>query len=189
MIAEGHPRTLGRPQRLHHNAWVTVDQEATRRFYEEIVGLPLVATWTERSRFGSEGEQDFCHTFFGLADGSALAFFQFADPDFARRHANPAPASAFHHVALLVDGPTQDAIRQRASAAGLETTALDPGYCTSLYITDPNGLRLEFTVDHPDLQRTEATRWDRARDDLERWLGGDHAVNNDWRPTGHGANA
>ena len=25
------------------------------------------------------------------------------------------------------------------------------GYCQSLYITDPNGLLLEFTVDHPDV--------------------------------------
>src|SRR4051812_42480060 len=28
--------------RLHHNAWVTKDQEATRRFYEDLIGLPLV---------------------------------------------------------------------------------------------------------------------------------------------------
>ena len=33
--------------RLHHNAWVTKDQEATRRFYEDLIGLPLVATWSE----------------------------------------------------------------------------------------------------------------------------------------------
>ena len=64
--------------RLHHNAWVTRDQEATRRFYEDLIGLPLVATWSEADElFGAE--RVYCHTFFGLADGSALAFFQFAD--------------------------------------------------------------------------------------------------------------
>ena len=183
MSPVGDPPTGERPRRLHHNAWVTADQEATRRFYEGIIGLPLVATWTETSRFGNEGDQDFCHTFFGLADGGALAFFQFADPEFARRHANPAPSSGFHHVALLVDEPTQDAIRRRASASGLETSMTDHGYCRSLYITDPNGLRLEFTVDHPDLHRTEASRSAGAREDLERWLAGDHASNNGWRPT------
>ena len=36
-----------RPLRLHHHAFVVKDQEATRRFYEEVVGLPLVATWCE----------------------------------------------------------------------------------------------------------------------------------------------
>ena len=37
----------GLPSRLHHNAFVTRDMEATRRFYEEVIGLPLVATWCE----------------------------------------------------------------------------------------------------------------------------------------------
>ncbi len=42
--------------------------------------MPLVATWTESDvLFGAE--RTYCHTFFALADGSALAFFQFADPD------------------------------------------------------------------------------------------------------------
>jgi glyoxylase I family protein len=35
------------PKRLHHTAYVTRDMEATRRFYEEVIGLPLVATWSE----------------------------------------------------------------------------------------------------------------------------------------------
>ena len=33
------------PKRLQHNAYVTRDQEATRHFYEDIIGMPLVATW------------------------------------------------------------------------------------------------------------------------------------------------
>ena len=32
------------PIRLHHHAFVVKDQKATRRFYEDVVGLPLVAT-------------------------------------------------------------------------------------------------------------------------------------------------
>ena len=35
------------PLRLHHHAFVTTDQAATRTFYEDIIGLPLIATWTE----------------------------------------------------------------------------------------------------------------------------------------------
>ena len=35
------------PSRLHHNAFLTKDQEATRAFYEDLIGLPLVATWSE----------------------------------------------------------------------------------------------------------------------------------------------
>jgi catechol 2,3-dioxygenase-like lactoylglutathione lyase family enzyme len=43
------PRTGAElPQRLHHNAYVCADQERTRHFYEDILGLPLIATWIER---------------------------------------------------------------------------------------------------------------------------------------------
>jgi hypothetical protein len=54
-MAMGNPTSavrtnVSRPRRLHHAAWVTRDQEATRHFYEDIIGLPLVATWAERRR-------------------------------------------------------------------------------------------------------------------------------------------
>jgi len=35
------------PSRLHHTAYVSKDLEATRHFYEDILGFPLVATWCE----------------------------------------------------------------------------------------------------------------------------------------------
>src|SRR5579859_6567226 len=57
------------PIRLHHHATVTDDQEATRRFYEDVIGMPLVATWTESDvLFGAT--RTYCHTFYALADGS-----------------------------------------------------------------------------------------------------------------------
>lgn len=36
------------PMRLLHNAFITDDQEATRKFYEDVIGMPLVATWAEK---------------------------------------------------------------------------------------------------------------------------------------------
>ena len=68
-----------RPSRLHHTAYVTRDLEATRAFYEDVIGLPLVATWCEIDElFGAR--RVYCHLFFELADGGALAFFKFANP-------------------------------------------------------------------------------------------------------------
>ncbi len=161
--------------RLHHYAYVTSDQEATRRFYEEIVGLPLVATWTEVA----DG-QEYCHTFFGLGDGGALAFFQFADKKYSEESAPPAPFSPYRHIALLVDAGAQGAIRDRAESAGTDTMTLDHGYCTSLYMSDPNGLILEFTVDHPEIDKVTALQRESAHAELARWLSGDHSSNNDW---------
>lgn len=170
------------PNRFHHHAWVTTDQQATRAFYQDIVGLPLMATWTEAGPLLGEREQAYCHTLYGLGDGSSLAFFQFAEDDFARRHAALPTDCPFRHLALLVAEPTQRSILNRAIRSGLAPELVDHGYCRSLYLTDPNGLRLEFTVDHPRADAINALRRETAHQDLQRWLGGDHTTNNDLRP-------
>jgi hypothetical protein len=42
--------------------------------------------------------------------------------------------------------------------------------CVSLYVTDPNNLRLEFTVDHPEVERINADQRAQAHEALQRWL-------------------
>lgn len=175
--------TTAPPVRLHHNAFLTRDQEATRRFYEEIIGMPLVATWCEADElFGAE--RVYCHTFFAMADGSALAFFQFADESDQDQFDPELTPSPFRHIALATDRSTQDAIRDRLAVAGYrepDTYVLDHGYCVSLYVTDPNGLLLEFTVDDERSPQINEVRRASAHDDLRRWLGGDHTSNNTYR--------
>ena len=173
------------PQRLHHHAYAVKDQEANRRFIEDILGIPLVATWCERTYRPEVGrEVDYCHTFYEVADGGALAFFQFADPA-DQAEFNPAmPFTPFHHIALQVDTETQDAIEARIAKAGIEppaTFVLEHGYCRSLYVTDPNGLILEFTRDHPDAEKISRDRRADAHRSLQRWLAGDHTSNNTYR--------
>jgi len=69
-------------QRLHHQAFCVRDQERSRKFIEGVLGIPLTATWCERVFRPEVGrEVDYCHTFYELADGGALAFFQFADDE------------------------------------------------------------------------------------------------------------
>ncbi|MDE3076455.1 MAG: VOC family protein [Chloroflexota bacterium] len=168
---------VSRPNRLHHAAWVTRDQEATRHFYEDILGIPLVATWAERADFGTGKVREYCHTFFAMADGGAIAFFQYADQD-----ENPVDLSSPGHLAFECDAATQQGILERLRAAGYEPRVTDHGYCVSVYVTDPNNLRLEFTVDHADLERINARQLANAHADLSRWLAGDRTPNNDIRP-------
>jgi catechol 2,3-dioxygenase-like lactoylglutathione lyase family enzyme len=171
------------PSRLHHTAYVTRDQEATRKFYEELIGLPLVASWSESDElFGAL--RTYCHTFFGLGDGSALAFFQFANKEDEKLFGPKMPKSPFHHIALRADRETQDAIQARLAKAGYKEPdmyVLEHGYCRSLYVEDPNGLLLEFTVDHPDVEKISADRRADAHAVLKRWLAGDHTSNNLYR--------
>jgi len=175
--------TPHRPSRLHHNAYVSRDLEATRKFYEDVIGLPLVATWCEIDElFGAQ--RVYCHLFFELQDGSALAFFQFANSADQELFGPKLPDSPFHHIALNVDKETQEGIERRLAAAGYkepQTYVLEHGYCRSVYVTDPNNLIVEFTLDRPDADRIAKIRRADAHSELKRWLGGDHTSNNTFR--------
>jgi glyoxylase I family protein len=171
------------PLRLHHNAYVVKDQEANRHFLEDILGIPLVATWCERNRHPSFGrEVDFCHTFFGLKDGGALAFFQFADPEvYALTQAEPPKVRSHYHIALKVSDTTYDELKARLNAASEPFRETDHGYCKSIYTTSPDGMILEFTCDPPDVAEIDAMRRADAHSELKRWLAGDRTVNNQLR--------
>ena len=171
------------PARLHHTAYVTKDLAETRHFYEDVLGMPLTATWCEKDMlFGAE--RTYCHCFFGLADGSALAFFQFADPGDQALFGPKMPASPFHHIALHVDAEAQAELEQRIKDAGIsepQTYVLEHGYCRSVYVTDPNGMILEFTCDDPLAVAQGDDFRARARSELDRWLSGNHENNNGFR--------
>ena len=169
------------PSRLHHTAYVSKDLEATRHFYEDILGFPLVATWCEQEElFGKE--RTYCHCFFGIGDGGALAFFQFADKEDEKLFVPDMPATPFVHLALKVDEETQKEMEERIVKAGLEATyTLEHGYCRSVYVVDPNGMTVEFTCDDPRASAGDAERKANAHAELKRWLAGDHTSNNDFR--------
>ena len=171
------------PARLHHTAYVTKDQEKTRQFYEEVIGLPLTATWCETDMlFGKE--RTYVHTFYGIGDGGALAFFQFADAADQAEFGPKMPQSPFHHIALQVDAETQAGIEARIAKAGIkppDTYVLEHGYCRSVYVNDPNGLILEFTLDAPQVAQINQDRRADAHQELKRWLAGDHHSNNTYR--------
>ncbi|MDT8397261.1 MAG: VOC family protein [Pseudomonadales bacterium] len=169
------------PHRLHHNAYVTRDLAKTRWFYEDVVGMPLVATWCEKTMlFGKE--RVYCHCFFSLNDESALAFFQFADEDDQQEFGPELPPSGFRHIALKVDKSWQEALKQRLLDIQYDKNKyyiLEHGYCNSLYVFDPDGLLVEFCVDHPEVEKINAEVLPKAHSELERWLAGDHHPNNE----------
>ena len=172
------------PLRLHHHAYAVRDQEVNRHFLEDILGIPLTATWCERIYRADLGRDvEYCHTFFEMADGGALAFFQYADEEvWQQNRAILPPGGGTWHVAFKVTQAGFDELFARATAAGIPVRKTDHGYCVSMYLQSPDQLRLEFTVDAPDAEKINAMRRLDAHSELARWLAGDRRTNNGDRP-------
>ena len=172
------------PSRLHHNAFVVEDHEVNHRFFEDLLGIPLVATWCEKN-FSAElqREVEFCHTFYAMADGSALAFFQFADPELygMTQAEKPARIGRYDHIAFKAEPQTYEELKQRLERAGEKYRETNHGYCKSIYVSSPDGLIVEFTQDPEDVAEIDAIRRADAHSELARWLDGDRRTNNELR--------
>ena len=106
-----------------------------------------------------------------------MAFFQFIDPSDHEELVLDSGAS-LNHVALSSTTAKQVELRAALDASGISHRTVDHGYCVSLYMSDPDGLTVEFTADAADVAKINAWQRDVAHSELDRWLGGDHTPNN-----------
>jgi catechol 2,3-dioxygenase-like lactoylglutathione lyase family enzyme len=150
-------RNHNKIRRLHHHAVRTDDMEATRGFYEDVLGMPMVAALKQQTDPVSGREMPFLHCFFEMGDGGSLAFFQFL-PD-AHGPANKLPPNAIdHHIAMSVPD-FDDIVRYKArfDELGHTNCGINHGFCYSLYVRDPNGMLVELVADAPnELELNEA---------------------------------
>jgi catechol 2,3-dioxygenase-like lactoylglutathione lyase family enzyme len=133
-------------RKLYHFAFPCRDAEETRRFYEEILGLPLV-NCMQSDEVPSTGEKKpYAHIFFRMADGSYIAFFDLGTNEMPEP--SPNTPDWVEHFAVEVDSLEDLAsIHRRLHEFGVETTdVVDHGFIKSVYFFDPNGLRLEVTT-------------------------------------------
>lgn len=180
-IAKSSPAGGAQIGRVHHIAYAVKDQAATRRFYEDVLGLPLVAAWAEIAEFPEfPGRQiEYLHTFYSLDDGSTIAFFAFADDDVYEVYKR-AP-SPFIHYSMKVEAAHRKTIEERVIAGGYPSFAIDHGYVDSFYVVDPDGLVVEFCIDPQNVEQINARQLVSAHATLERWVAGDRTPNNDPR--------
>jgi len=113
-----------------------------------VLGIPLTGFWIEREVLGGV-VHEFSLALYGLADGSALSFFNFADREIQERNAAK-KQGLFVHLALQADQSQRDALRGRLENAGLQPMEFDHGYARSLYVEDPDGQMLEFCDEHKE---------------------------------------
>lgn len=171
-------RGVNRIRRLHHHAVRTDDMEATRRFYEDLLGMPMVSAMKETHGAGAGRADPFVHCFFEMADGGCLAFFQFLPG--ARGPADKLPKDGIdHHIAMAVDAFDDIVLlKEKLDANFYPHCGIDHGFCYSLYVRDPNGMMVEFVCDCSDELETNEAAAASAHDDLAQWIQGDYSPNN-----------
>ncbi len=152
-------------ERLHHAAYRCRNSEETRAFYEEFLGLPLVGA-LEISTTKSGRDAEVLHTFFQMANGACIAFFEEPDEPFDFVDQRDFDL----HIALQVDYPTLERMFEKGKAGGREVRGIsDHGFIHSIYFRDPNGYVVELTapVGEPLTPADEKRR--EARKILDDW--------------------
>jgi catechol 2,3-dioxygenase-like lactoylglutathione lyase family enzyme len=153
---------------LHHFAWRCRDSEETRRFYEDLLGLPLVHV-IKSDHVPSTGEYcPYVHIFFQMRDGSYIAFFDLGDD--VKAEPSPNTPSWVNHIALRVESVAALlSAKARLEAAGVEVLGVtDHHIIESIYFFDPNGIRVELTT--PTVPQSEMDAHAlHARADLDEW--------------------
>lgn len=154
--------------KLYHFSFPCRDGEETRVFYEDVLGLPMVACMSAE-QVPSTGEfRPYAHFFFEMRDGSYLAFFDLGRNEIPEP--SPNTPDWVMHFAIEMDSVDDVlAMRDKLKSAGVQTTDIvDHDFINSIYFFDPNGLRLEVTarVEKPgQLDEMRQT----AHAELEKW--------------------
>ena len=136
-LRQAAERTPTTTRGIHHAALICRDVEETIRFYQDLLGFPLVELVENRDYAGSS------HFFFDVGNNNLLGFFDFPGhdhPPFSET------IGGVQHIALSVSSDQFRAARDRFDAAELEYLGPDRGVENSLYVRDPNGVASSCTT-------------------------------------------
>ena len=133
---------------LNHIDLGTKDMKATRTFYEDVLGFPLVRA--DLVEIGEDGRLQ--HFFFDIGNGQLLGFMSGEDVngfpkdfDAGINKGLGLPPGVYH---FAFDTETeQDLLRIKDHLESNDVKVRGPvdheGWCKSIYFRDPNGLQLE----------------------------------------------
>jgi catechol 2,3-dioxygenase-like lactoylglutathione lyase family enzyme len=139
-IAERHVRRRGeRPapsaRGVHHVALLSGDVERTVEFYQDLLEFPLTEMFENRDYGGST------HFFFDIGNGNALAFFDLPGLDLGPY---AEVLGGLHHLAISVEPARWQHLKDKLDDAGVPYAHISG---SSLYLSDPDGARLELISD------------------------------------------
>ncbi len=123
---------------IHHAALICSDVEQTIRFYQDLLGFPLVELVENRDYAGST------HFFFDLGNRTLLGFFDF--PGLGLQPGVEAIGSV-QHIAISTARDRWEELRARLDAAGVAYDGPNRGIEESMYLKDPDGIQIELLSD------------------------------------------
>ena len=146
---------------LHHVAYAAKDIDATHAFYTEVMGFRLVKVVVGATEAGWSK-----HVFYDTGGQGLIAFWDLHDEQLGdfRTDISTALGLPVHinHIAFdAEDLQNLAAIRQRWQEHGHTVAEIDHGFCTSIYITDPNGILVEFCCNTAGLHEEDALEAER----------------------------
>lgn len=133
-------------QRIHHVAYRCKDAKETVEFYKNVLGMAFLTAFSEDQVPSTKEHDPYMHVFLDAGNGNVLAFFELAE----RPPMGFDPNTPFwvQHLALeLSDETALEAAHQRLRDHHIDVLGpIDHGLFKSIYFKDPNGHRLELTV-------------------------------------------
>ncbi|MBV9368905.1 MAG: VOC family protein [Frankiales bacterium] len=130
------PATNGRG--IHHAALICSDVEQTIRFYDGLLGFPLVELTENRDYPGSS------HFFFDLGNSTLLGFFDF--PGLGLQPAEERIGTV-QHIAIGVPPERHAELQAKLDAEAIPYDGPQRGIPESLYLRDPDGIGIELLSD------------------------------------------
>jgi len=124
-------------QGLHHITIVGSTKQSAIDFWEGALGMPFVL---EQPNLGKPDEN---HLYFDPGDGRLLTVFTSETRQDARRDA-PREIGCVEHIAFNVSRATFQQAPGRLLERGIEFIQRDRGFMDSIYLHDPNGLKVEL---------------------------------------------
>jgi glyoxalase family protein len=124
-------------QGVHHITLVGSTKKSAVDFWQGTLGMPFIF---EQPNLGKPDEN---HLYFDPGDGRLLTVFTNESREEARRPA-PREIGSVEHIALNVSRATFMQAPARLRERGIEFIQRDRGFMDSIYLHDPNGLKVEL---------------------------------------------
>ncbi|MBL0938945.1 MAG: VOC family protein [Gemmatimonadaceae bacterium] len=124
-------------QGLHHITLVGSTRQSAIDFWQGVLGMPFIF---EQPNLGRPEEN---HLYFDPGDGRLLTVFTDETRNDAGRPA-PRDVGCVEHIALAVSRAVFLQVPARLETRGMRFIQRDRGFMDSIYLQDPNGLKVEL---------------------------------------------